>query len=389
MKHPRTAGRPPGTAGRKRDAILEHLRRRILSGDLPPGARVPTREELVRRFRASMGTVQRALERLSRDGFAVSRGPAGTFVADAPPHLSNYGLVFELRPTQQCPWSRFWTALLREAECTFSTDACRFTPYYLSGGDPAGEDYRELLGDFESHRLAGIIFAGPPYVVSGSPLVRQPGVPRVCLHDAAIYGLPGVYPDLESLLRRALEYLRDRHRRRLAFIALSSNSNWERETQAVRLAAEMGLDLPAFRVQSCNFGNFRAAANVAHLLAALPPATRPDGLILADEHLVEPVAAGLVAAGLRVPQDLEVVAHGNFPLANPDVLPFRRLGFDCRRLLQTCLDVLQRQRAGRRVAMATRLPAVFDAEINDPFGAGSGLHEVTALRRPASPPASR
>ena len=102
----------------KQDAIVEHLRQRIVRGELAPGARLPTRAAIERRFKASPVTVQRALERLVDDGFVNVAGPAGTFVAEFPPHLHRYALVFPAK--RHSPhWTRFWTLLVQEA-ATFS-----------------------------------------------------------------------------------------------------------------------------------------------------------------------------------------------------------------------------------------------------------------------------
>jgi GntR family transcriptional regulator len=60
--------------------IAGELRERILSGDLPPGAQIPTTKELVTTYRTTVVTVRRAIEELTKEGLVEGRQPVGTFV---------------------------------------------------------------------------------------------------------------------------------------------------------------------------------------------------------------------------------------------------------------------------------------------------------------------
>ena len=83
----------------KQAYISDHLRRQIIDGQLSLGGRLPTQVQLAERFRVSGVTIQRALDRLTREGFIYTRGRNGTFVADRPPHLFSYGVVFRDAPS--------------------------------------------------------------------------------------------------------------------------------------------------------------------------------------------------------------------------------------------------------------------------------------------------
>src|SRR5690606_4094495 len=75
--------------------VIESLRTEIITGALEPGMRVPPRRELAERLSVSLLTVQQAVDRRARDGFVEARGRSGTFVAERPPHLMNYAIVFD------------------------------------------------------------------------------------------------------------------------------------------------------------------------------------------------------------------------------------------------------------------------------------------------------
>lgn len=62
--------------------IANDLRRRIRSGDLPPGRRLPPEPELTKLYHASRNTVRDAIKWLTTHGLVETRPGQGTFVAD-------------------------------------------------------------------------------------------------------------------------------------------------------------------------------------------------------------------------------------------------------------------------------------------------------------------
>lgn len=63
------------------DEVYEALARLIRSGELRPGLKLPSEQELTRRFQVSRPVVRRALERMRDEGLVVSRKGSGSFVA--------------------------------------------------------------------------------------------------------------------------------------------------------------------------------------------------------------------------------------------------------------------------------------------------------------------
>src|ERR671916_1206506 len=64
--------------------IYEKLFERIVAGEFPVNARLPSETELARRFGASRPVVREALARLRDDGLIVSRQGSGSYVRRRP-----------------------------------------------------------------------------------------------------------------------------------------------------------------------------------------------------------------------------------------------------------------------------------------------------------------
>ena len=63
------------------ETIRDHFRQRILAGNLAPGERLPTEQEIMAQFGCSRMTVSKALSALAEAGLIERRKRAGTFVA--------------------------------------------------------------------------------------------------------------------------------------------------------------------------------------------------------------------------------------------------------------------------------------------------------------------
>ena len=82
--------------------IAESLRRRIASGELQPGDRLPSVRTMAQRWGCTPGTVGRAYGQLAREGLVVGRRGGGTRVTS--------GALHQERP----PWQ--WATLVNQAE---------------------------------------------------------------------------------------------------------------------------------------------------------------------------------------------------------------------------------------------------------------------------------
>ena len=339
-----TEDRPKRRRTAKQDMIAQTLRSQIVSKKLSPGARLPNQLELVKRFGASAVTVQRALEQLARDGLVVSRPRQGVFVDPHPPHLVDYGLVFPHEPTRMAQENRFLFSLSQIAAGLSANGPKRSSIYYALERPDDSRAYHELLDQVQRLCMAGLIFLSPPLNFTGTPILTTEGIPRAAIMGGQV--LPGVTAiRLGSYTAEAMTWLGEQQSRRLAVIT-SPTSTEEALGEMMALAAGHGADLPRRRIFAVPSIDPRWARYVVQELMERTPDERPDGLLITDDNLVPYATAGLLAAGIRVPEQCRVAAHGNFPWLTESLVPARRFGPDTHEVFQACLDVIDRGRRG-------------------------------------------
>lgn len=348
----------------KQNEILGALRRQIVEGIFPPGAKLPLRSQLQEHFQVSTATVQGALNRLIEDGFVQAQGRLGTRVTENPPHLCHYALIFPKPPSITQIRSRFWTALSNEAAQLGQAQPRKVPIYYGVDGHSDTEISQKLLTDMHSHRLAGLIFAFPEEAgLGGTPLLEEPGMPRVAVTtQAEFHHLPVICLDMRSFIDRSLDYLASRGRRRIALLTVTGTraEHLEHFNNAIK---SRKLTTKPYWVQCVGWPETQWARNVVQLLLHDDQTTRPDGLIIMDDNIVEYATAGLVGSNVSVPGDVEVVAHCNFPWSAPSVLPIKNLGYDARQVLKLAIDCVDRERRGQSPPKLTKVPAIFEEEL--------------------------
>jgi DNA-binding LacI/PurR family transcriptional regulator len=350
-------GRPP----ERTERIVRELRERITQGLLAPGVQLPTRIEIEQHFSASSVTVQRALQELQRDGFVTVNGRQGTFVSETPPHLTNYALVFPTLPGES-RWNRFFAALNSEAPALARGLGRRISVYYSADSHSDHEDYQRLLSDVKAHRLGGIIFASIPQLLIGTAILNEPAIPRVAIMSpSSQFEMSQINLDRESFWNRCADYLISKGRRNLS-ILIPPLKKPEYNT-AIQKMTDRGFNVLPQWVQ-CVPREFPEAANNLSQLLFEHGRNRPDAFFITDDNFVEHALAGLIAAGAKVPDDVEIVAHCNFPYPVPAPVPVQRLGFDANHVLHTCFDDLDKQRSGKNIPSVTRIPAQFEYETN-------------------------
>lgn len=343
-------------ADTKEQRIAASLRRRIVEGALRPGSPVPTFAELEREFSVSRLTMQRAMGRLKRQNFIVTRHRQGMSVAPRPPHLNRYGLVLGYHER----YNRFWANLLQVASEIAETEGREFAVFRNLGRPNFQiEEWQRLQEEAAEQCLAGVfVVFNRREIPEFESLARLP-LPVVALDDPEVPGQPRVWLDYPGFMRRAIEALAGQGRRRVAMLGIGDHNSLQPEMFR-QAAAALGLSVPPG--WCLPIVDRTLAEALVHLLVSLPPGQRPNGLLLADDHLIEPATRGLLQAGVKVPEDLAVLAHCNWssPVACP--LPIMRLGFEPQAVIRAAVERIDAIRRGAPILGELAIPAVFAHE---------------------------
>jgi len=350
----------------KRTYIVNELKRRIVEGEVHLGQQLPPRVDLVRDFDASSKTLQEALDVLMEEGFVISQGNKGTFVAERPPHLSRYGFVFAPDPGGM--WLAFTNAIQRAVGGVEQERSCRFVFYQDITRHTDTLGYQQLLQDIEARRLAGLIFRGNVRLLDldKTPFVTTPGLPRVAVSGLpAVPGVTYVVADGAMLCDKVLDRFASRGRRRIAFLSDFALST-ERMHYLANGVEKRGMTMRPTWVHVLPRD---AVRRVVGLLMSLPPGERPDGLLVGDENMMNEVSAGLLESGVDVKRDIDTVAYSYMPSSLKSLVPVTRIGEDVRELLRAFVDVIDRTARTHTVQKDVVVKPLFEEELTVPVEA--------------------
>lgn len=342
-------------------AAAEGIRRNILNGTHPLGSRLPTFDELVDTYGVSRATMQSIIRQLKEEGFVRTVHRSGLFVAEAPPHLSRFGLVFSSSPGEE-GWSRFMAALLAEAPVVVrGRESAQIVPFLGVHPDGSGEATEQLVKDVKVHRLAGLMLTRHTGPLLEWREVAQSGIPCVGINLSPLQapGIPVINTDEPMFYRKALAWLAQRRRKRVAVLAMRQFVGVKVEDcEAAGLQTRPHWICPV----GSEFGG--QTRSIVRLLLDYPAKERPDALIIATDHLVEEALATIHEAGVVIGRDIDVVAHCNWPWPVESPLPIARLGFHSHQFLNVSLDIISMIRRGEEPPLRTLIPALFEEEWN-------------------------
>ncbi|MDX2227551.1 MAG: GntR family transcriptional regulator [Verrucomicrobiae bacterium] len=346
---------------RKHEAVAAEIRRLIRTGKFGADETLPDRSHLITRFRVSRATLQMAFDILIGEGTVRARRKGGTTVCPRTPGSLCYGLVFP-GPVPKEHRSHYWTMLQTLPQSLASETFPRITAYYPDLADPHRPTSLQLESDIRNHKLDGLIFTGPVPDQVGTLPVETSALRCVSLLSEPLTSsrIPVVSLDWKSLIDRALTWFKSRGRKRVATLILPGAGPSNPYIDSVRLSLQKhGYQTPSCWVQGIHPDSPGWAREVVKLMMMPPARQRPDALFITDDTLVDEALAGLLESGLKIPSDLEVVAHCNFPVPGRSLLPVVRLGYDIPAAFHSCLELLRRPKDQNQ---SIKIPAQFESE---------------------------
>lgn len=342
MHLPRRRGRNPD----EQDKISAFIRKKIISGQWQAGYKIPTRLELGRKLGVTVVTLQKALSSLVADGFlrVQMTGRRGTYVNENSPHLYNYALVFPNAPSEP-NWNLFFACQLKVSEMIQQKLGIRISPYFWLDGNPASHDYIRLINDIRKERLAGIVFASSVFAIEKTPVVLEGNIPRIVIGARnERVDIPWIcFGKHDFLIKISLDYLESRNCRKVALILTPGLIGDYSKRLNVLLSERNFTSRPEW-CHLCHLSYPETAVGIVRLLMSPLATERPDAIIVGDDNLLQAVCDGLKLAGIKVPEELTVISHCNFPRISANSFPVKFIGYDIYALMLKCIELLKQQR---------------------------------------------
>ena len=343
----------------KYEKLALSLERQIRSGQIPPGAPLPSQRELMAESGVSLATVRRCLDILAEHGLLTRQPGKGVFVADVLPALpaddardtgsgrlqaSGEDLkwlslgVFchDWRPGRADIWCE---RVLRGAEDVVRRGQGRLR--LVPVAKPAPRDATELLARELADGLNAAVFFGDlwpgPALAQAAAWLRERRVPAVSLYSSQSEptAINAITIDGCRGMAQAVAHLTGLGHRDLIFCGLDGGYGWSLERANAFRAATTG-------------GGLRSAL-VLHKLP--PPAEREaellrlltagyTAIVAVNDDCASWVVEALRRRGRRVPEDISVIGFDDdFQYRH---LELTTLGFPLEDLGAAAVDLLAR-----------------------------------------------
>lgn len=306
--------------------LLNQLRHLILSGQWPPGSRLPSETELQRELKVSRSTIRQALGNAEAEGL-IERVPGkGTFVALSPVGRRNNFLgyiTFDF-------FSDFQRQLLKGAESAAKAQGYRIL-FSNSNRDVSEED--RLLDQLLEDQVGGILIWP---AIHDDPsrrlfqLVNQGTIP-VVLMDRTLPGLACDYvtSDNHAGAYSAIQHLIELGHRRIVFLSrpilqllpiAERLQGYQEALQDAGLAplnpwlvGTPGREIGTRRVlNGSSDADNQEIKQIAEYLAA---PQRPTAIFAMNDLMAMQALRAAELVGLRVPDDLSLVGFDDMEIA--------------------------------------------------------------------------
>ena len=322
--------------------VAADLRRRITSGEIAVGARVPTHRELAKDYGVSLITINKALAGLVSDGVLHSRVGRGTFVAVRPPitHEGPRGRVlgFVLRDLSSPFFSLVANAAQRRADQLGYGLLFSSSSFQLDREDEQIQRFRQL-------GVQGLLIVSMSRTYQASPAIQElheQGFPYVMVSYVHGDEIPLVAGDVDRAGTIAAEHLLSLGRRRLAYMGDRIGSHmFERRSQSfMRALAAGGAPIdPAFVFEypyEGEWNDYESGYAIGERIAAMT--SRPDAMYTHNDLGALGFQDALLDHGIRVPEDVAVVGLDDIELASRARVPLTTVHVPTDRIGELAVD---------------------------------------------------
>lgn len=342
----------------KRKELEQTIKQWIISGKLSAGEKLPTYEELNRKFNASHATFHHVLNGLKQEGFINSVERRGIFVSERPPHLNRFALIFQSHERTNL----FWTKLAEQAVEMKNKHNVEFVIFRGNGiNDSKADDWVLLQKQLEQQMLGGMCFTFRPTNIPLIQTIKQfPNIPKVFFEKDCDYENTMICNlDTRACVFASLDWFKTQHVKKVALLTMGEQSQ---EKYFLENVAGFGLATKAEWILSASRGYLKSTENLVKLLLSLPIQDRPEGIYITDDNLLPYVQSALIEKNIKVPDEIKLVCHCNFPDNSVSVLPVKKTGINAEDIIEAMIRLIRDfYRTGK--CGEALIPAVTDNDI--------------------------
>jgi DNA-binding LacI/PurR family transcriptional regulator len=245
--------------------------------------------------------------------------------------------------------------ILRNEIQNYNKEGCTFTIYDGLNGHTDEPDYIRLYEDMTDEKLAGVIFTTKPNLLFDTPLFKDILANKNLAKVA--HSSPNKFPELpiidfepEEMETNILDFLKKENVKKLAVVDLQESLKKGSETTTQRKICKAiknyDIDLPRCNFQVRHPELAERTDELVEMMLNCKEEQLPDALLIANDALVESATRGIIASGLKIPQDMIVISHCNFPgkpLSNVETSWY---GLDVYKFMDLAIDIMKKQHNG-------------------------------------------
>lgn len=299
----------------------------IKAGQLKPGEKLGSAQEIAKKFGTTFGSVRQSLESLARKGMVVRKHRAGTFVSPdamtATEHVyrgSKTNTITLLVPDVKIPEYAWVTRGVEDAAHAHEMDVI------ISSTDNEKDRFDQLIQRRMEAGVSGMILVSPTYDrVSPAVLLdlQKSKIPVVTLGNAFdIVDWPAVVTDVSFGTYTAIKHLCDLGRKRIAFISYEAGfgrNYWQvlREVGLYKALQEAGITTKPLELTvpqkfySFEYGPINNPELRQFVSEWLDKNSNIDAIRCENDHIAATVLRVLEEKKIRVPQEIAIIGNGN------------------------------------------------------------------------------
>lgn len=308
--------------------IADHLARRIISGELPDGARLPSTLELAEIYHVTPVTIHKSLQHLVQRQLIERMPRRGTFVRSRE-RVNVIGLAFGKNPFLH--QSLLYAQLLDQFQQQTPERELNLKVYFdFHSGSRA-------LFDLEQDLARGEVKA----VIASN---RSPRLTRFLEEHPEVTWLEPVSLDQRGTVKKGVQYLIERGFRKILVVSmLPQELEYEdfrsyfrdEELGAVEAAAGSDAAVEVVRWGQADTDGYEMGKQLFAV-----PARRPDAVLVNHDVVCRGLLLALMELGLKIPRDVALLTHMNHGCEFATPVPLSVLEVNPVRMVSLCLDTL-------------------------------------------------